>query len=110
MEVRQGLEGTIAMMSLVPQPPLPVGSRLGFRNRGLAAVTAQGGAVGRRLGGHGVEGREREEEGAVVGFEGDSMEIHTNEGVAGGDRVEAREGRRWATGEGRRWPHPAQNW
>jgi hypothetical protein len=57
-----------------------------------------------------VEGREREEEGAVVGFEGDSMEIHTNEGVAGGDRVEAREGRRWATGEGRRWPHPAQNW
>jgi hypothetical protein len=52
----------------------------------------------------------REEEGAVAGFKGDSMEIPANEGVTGRDREEAGEGRRWATGEGRRWPQPARNW
>jgi hypothetical protein len=83
MGVRQGPERTIAMTSLAPQPPSLAGSGWGFRNRGLAAVTTRGRVVGWRLGG-GAEWRE--EEGAVAGFEGDSMEIPANEGVEGGDR------------------------
>jgi hypothetical protein len=74
---------------------------MGIQEPRLGSSDRASQTVGRRLGG---TAEWREEEGAAAGFEGDSMEIPTNEGVAGGDREGAREGRTWVMRESRRWP------